>query len=240
MPRSLSGIALLAACAGGWAACAGQIVEPSGGAGGAVGGAGSLGGAGAGVGGAMAAFIPARIRRLTNAEYDASVQALLGTRQTLAVSTFPPDARQGGFTLNDAQRVDPVLAKQLAAAAETLVAEATTSGALARLAPCADPQGGGAACSKTFIQAFGAAAYRRPLTDVEAADLATLYAAGADATSGGTYADGVGLVVRGALQSAGFLYLTELGEGAGPPPVPAFDLGAFETASALAYLIAAG
>src|SRR5450432_129201 len=237
MPRSLSGIALLAACAGGWAACAGQIVEPSGGAGGAVGGAGSLGGAGAGVGGAMAAFIPARIRRLTNAEYDASVQALLGTRQTLAVSTFPPDARQGGFTLNDAQRVDPVLAKQLAAAAETLVAEATTSGAIARLAPCADPQGGGAACAKTFIQSFGAAAYRRPVTDVEAADLATLYAAGAE---GSTYLDGVGLVVRGALQSAGFLYLTELGDGAGPSPTPSFDLGAFETASALSYLVAAG
>jgi hypothetical protein len=237
MPRSLSGIALLAACAGGWAACAGQIVEPSGGAGGSVGVAGSVGGAGSGVGGAMAALIPARIRRLTNAEYDASVQALLGTQKTLAVSTFPPDARQGGFTLNDAQRVDPVLAKQLSAAAEALVAEATTSGTLTRLAPCADPQGGGPACAKTFIQSFGAAAYRRPLTDVEAADLAMLYAAGAD---GAAYVDGLGLVVRGALQSAGFLYLTELGDGAGPSPTPAFDLGAFETASALSYLVAAG
>jgi Protein of unknown function (DUF1592)/Protein of unknown function (DUF1588)/Protein of unknown function (DUF1595)/Protein of unknown function (DUF1587) len=237
MPRSFTGIALWVACASGLGACAGTI--EGGGSPQATGAAGAAGAAGTG-GGATAALVPARIRRLTNAEYDASVQALLGTKQTPAASTFPPDARQGGFSLNDAQRVDPVLAKQLSGAADALATEAAANGTLARLAPCADPQGGGAACGKTFIQSFGAAAYRRPLTDVEGADLATLYAAGADATSGGTYADGVGLVVRGALQSAGFLYLTELGDGAGPPPVPAFDLGAFETASALAYLIAAG
>jgi hypothetical protein len=163
------------------------------------------------------------------------VQALLGTTQTPAASTFPPDARQGGFTLNDAQRVDPVLAKQLSAAADALVTEAAANGTLARLAPCADPQNGGAACAKTFVQSFGAAAYRRPLTDAEAADLEGLYAAGAD---GATYADGIGEVVRGALQSAGFLYLTELGEGQGLPPAT-FSLGAFETASALSFLVAA-
>ena len=31
----------------------------------------------------------------------ASVKALLGTTQTMGVSTFPPDSRQGGFTVND-------------------------------------------------------------------------------------------------------------------------------------------
>jgi hypothetical protein len=179
--------------------------------------------------------VPARIRRLSNAEYDASVQALLGTAQTPAASTFPPDARQGGFSLNDAQRVDPVLAKQLSAAADALATEAAANGTLKRLAPCADPTTG-LACARAFIQSFGAAAYRRPLTDAEAADLEALYAAGAD---GATYDDGIALVVRGALQSAGFLYLTELGEGSGAPP-PTFALGAFETASALSYLVAAG
>jgi hypothetical protein len=228
MPRSLNGIALLAALAGVGGGCAGTIEPPSGGAGGA-------GAAGAN-GGATSAFIPARIRRLTNAEYDASVQALLGTKQTPAASSFPPDARQSSFSLNDAQRVDPVLAKQLSAAADALATEATMNGTLSRLAPCADPSNGGAACAKTFIQSFGAAAYRRPLVDAEVADLAALYAAGAD---GATYLDGIGLVVRGALQSAGFLYLTELGEGTGTPPAT-FALGAFETASALSYLVAAG
>src|SRR3954462_15979469 len=61
--------------------------------------------------GGTAALIQARIRRLTNAEYDASVQGLLGTKQALAATVCPPDARQSNFTLNDAQRVDPVLAK---------------------------------------------------------------------------------------------------------------------------------
>jgi hypothetical protein len=227
MPRSLYGIALLAAFASVAGGCAGTIEGPSRGAG----GAGTAGASG----GVMSALIPARIRRLTNAEYDASVKALLGTTQTPAASTFPPDARQGGFSLNDAQRIDPVLAKQLSAAADALATEAAANGTLMRLAPCADPTSGGAACAKTFIQSFGAAAYRRPLADAEAADLNSLYAAGAE---GATYVDGIGLVVRGVLQSAGFLYLTELGDGAAAPP-PTFTLGAFETASALSYLVAA-
>ena len=45
---------------------------------------------------------------MTNAEYDASVQALLGTTQTPSKTNFPPDSRQiGGYTLNDAQRSTP-------------------------------------------------------------------------------------------------------------------------------------
>jgi DNA-binding transcriptional MerR regulator len=53
---------------------------------------------------------------LTNAEYDASVRALLGTSRTLS-ATFPPDSRQGkfalggGFTVNDRQFVDPILGR---------------------------------------------------------------------------------------------------------------------------------
>jgi hypothetical protein len=48
-----------------------------------------------------AVLLPPSIRRMTNAEYDASVQALLGTTMTpSAAYNFPPDSRQGGgFTL---------------------------------------------------------------------------------------------------------------------------------------------
>src|ERR1044071_1789633 len=58
---------------------------------GSISGAGPGGGGGGGttVGGPL---LPARIRRLSNAEYDATVQALLGTTQTPS-ATFPPDAR---------------------------------------------------------------------------------------------------------------------------------------------------
>src|SRR5262245_66098029 len=123
MPRNYSGIALAVACAGGLAACTGAIEGQSTGPSGVA--AGEL--------------IPARIRRLTNAEYDASVQALLGTKQALAATTFPPDSRQANFTMNDAQRVDPVLATQLDDAAQALVAEARSDGNLAGMSPCADP-----------------------------------------------------------------------------------------------------
>lgn len=178
-------------------------------------------------------LLPARIRRLTNREYDASVKALLGTSQTMGAGSFPPDSRQGGFTVNDAQRVDPVLAKQLSDVAIALVAEARGNGKLTSLAPCSNATSGGEACAKTFIQSFGAAAYRRPLTSDEVAALVTVYHAGAD---GGAYNDGIDMIVRATLQSAGFLYVTEIGDST-PPSGQMFNLTANETAATLSYLL---
>jgi len=111
------------------------------------------------------ARLPARIRRLSNAEYNGSVAALLGSERKPARG-FAPDARQGGFTVSEAQRVDAVLARQLFAAAEQLSAEAR--GRTAQLAPCAtptDPEG----CARAFIHDFGARAFRRPLIEEESA-----------------------------------------------------------------------
>ncbi len=178
-------------------------------------------------------YLRASIRRLTNAEYDASVQALLGTTQTPS-KNFPPDSRQaGGFTLNDAQRVDPVLAKALDDAALALVSEARTANKFSTLAPCANSTTGGLACAQTFIKAFGAKAYRRALTTDETNALSTLYNAGAN---GGTYNDGIDLVTRGLLQSAGFLYITQLGTGTSSP----VTLTADELANTMAYLVGGG
>jgi hypothetical protein len=172
---------------------------------------------------------------MTNAEYDASVQALLGTTQTPSTS-FPPDSRQiGGYTLNDAQRIDPVLAKALDDAAQALVAEARGNNALAMLAPCSNPTTQGETCAKTFIDSFGAQAFRRAVTSSELADLVTLYHAGAD--SPGTYDEGIDLVTRGILQSVGFLYITELGGSASRGSV---TLTGDELASTLSYLVAGG
>lgn len=96
-----------------------------------------------------AALLPARIRRLTNAEYDASVKALIGTSSAPGEG-LAPDARQDGYTVNEAQRIDPVLGKQLAAAAEALAAEVKSK--LTELAPCADPVGQAEQCATAFIQ----------------------------------------------------------------------------------------
>jgi hypothetical protein len=210
-----------------------------------------VGGTGAGAsssGGSVATTtsdaLPARIRRLSNAEYDASMRALLGATSSPSQDfSFPPDAKQGptnspagaAFTVNDAQRVDPVLADKLDAAAQSLIVEARMNGKLSGHSPCPDTGPvGGEACAKLFIQSWGAKAYRRPLTDDEQAGLLKAYHVGAD---GYAYADGVAQVARVVLQSPGFLYTTELGEpGAGP----SFVMTSNEVATALSYLLTSG
>lgn len=184
------------------------------------------------VGGQELTPLPARIRRLTNAEYNASVQALLGTTASPA-DEFPPDARQHGFTLNEAQRVDPVLARALDASARELAQAARPN--FASLAPCDDGSSGAEACAEGFIESFATRAYRRPLTDEDREALLTLYRAGAE---GGTYEDGIELLIRGILQSPGFLYLTEIGDGTSTEPL--IPLTSWELASALSYIITGG
>jgi hypothetical protein len=194
-------------------------------------------------------LLPARIRRLTNAEYDASVQVLLETGMRPSVEfSFPPDARQGpsnspagaAFTVNDAQRVDPVLAGKLDTAAQALVAEARASGKLAELSPCTDTSAaGGEACAEAFLRSFGDRAYRRPVSEDEVTDLVfrsgSAYHVGAD---GYLYEDGIDLLARVVLQTPAFLYVTELGDGApGDEPI---ELTANEIAASLSYLLTSG
>ena len=176
------------------------------------------------------ALLPRRIRRLTNAEYGASLARLLGPLSKDPSADFAPDVRQQGFTVNDAQRVDPVFAAQVYGSAERLAHEARTR--LAQRAPCNDAPD---ACARRFVQDFGGQAYRRALRDDEIGDLLEVYRAGAE---GGRHEDGIELVVQAVLQSAGMLYLTELGSE------PARDATAVltgdEIASALSYLFTGG
>jgi hypothetical protein len=172
-------------------------------------------------------LLPAGVRRLTNAELEASARALLGVGAPPGV-IFPPDARQDGFTRNDAQRVDPVFAKQVAAVAAALGENATSRAD--ELAPCADTPAT-EACAQSFIESFGARAYRRALTTDETEGLLAVYHVGAD---GSTYADGIGLVVEALLQSTGFLYETEIGDGTKFDPI---ILAPHELASSLSFLI---
>jgi len=196
---------------------------------GADGGASSQ--AGASTGDPSSPLLPARIRRLTNAEYENSARAVVGNTDPVTTD-FAPDARQSGYTVNDEQRVDSVLVKQISSAASKLAAEVRTK--IDTLAPCADQASGAEACAKTFIQSFATHAYRRPLGDDEVSKLVELFHVGAD---GGSYADGIELVATGVLQSAGFLYLTETGDKATGSQI---KLTPHETASAISYLVTAG
>src|SRR5689334_1687744 len=139
----------------------------AGGTGAAPGGSGGSGAAGGTP--AAEARLPARIRRLSNAEYDASVRVLLGVSDPPSVAfSFPPDTKQGphnspagaAFTVNDGQRVDPVLADKLDTTAQALISEARAAGTLAMLAPCdVTDAASGEVCAKAFVESFGAKIY---------------------------------------------------------------------------------
>jgi Protein of unknown function (DUF1592)/Protein of unknown function (DUF1588)/Protein of unknown function (DUF1595)/Protein of unknown function (DUF1587) len=171
--------------------------------------------------------LPARLRRLTNAEFDNSVRALLGFDSSFGAS-FTPDTRQGGFTRNDAQRVDPVFVTQLNDAATKLAAMAKQQ--VNAIAPCADAAGN-ENCARTFIASFAQRAYRRPATTREVDALVAVYRVGSE---GGAYADGIEAVVSAVLQSPGFIYTSELGAQPGSGDTRLTD---YEIASAMAYLL---
>jgi hypothetical protein len=172
-------------------------------------------------------LLPARIRRLSNREFDASASALLGIESKFAAN-FTPDTRQDYFTRNEAQRVDPVYMTQLDDAAKQLAELA--KGKIDSLAPCADAANGGETCARDFVTKFSTRAYRRPSTPREIDALMTLYSAGA---TGATYADGIAVVIQATLLSPGFLYVTELGDAAAPAAATLTD---HEIASQLSYL----
>ena len=174
------------------------------------------------------ALIGKRIRRLSNAEYNASISALLGSALAPA-DKFAPDARQNGFTVNESQRVDPVLAKQLFTTAESVGADVASR--VDEFAPCSTPNEQ-EQCAQRFIAQFGAQAYRRPLSDEEKAGLLAVFAVGA---AEGSYSEGISLVVQAITQSASFLYLTELGDDTAAGDSVA--LTPYELASSLAYLV---
>jgi hypothetical protein len=228
----------LASCA--LAACVGAIGSAGDGPGqgGELSSSSALGGGGDAA--SVATLLPVRIRRLSNNEFDATTHALLGTEQTFA-STFASDVRQGsynaggfpaaGFTRNAAAIFDAVSTPQIEAAADSLASEAVTKN-LSTLAPCSDSNQTN--CATTFITNFGAQAYRRPVTATELSGLLSVYQAGAKDQN---YAAGIQLVITTIIQSAGFLYLTELG---GTVASGSTKLTSYEVASELSYFLTGG
>ncbi|MAQ17617.1 MAG: hypothetical protein CMN30_22825 [Sandaracinus sp.] len=159
-----------------------------------------------------------RLRRLTPAEYDATVADLLGIPSE-AGATFPADEVRHGFdNAAEALVVSSLFADQLRLAAEELAERAP----IAALTEC------GAGCgAESFVRAFGERAFRRPLTEVEVGRYVGL-AAGAPEPS-----EGARLVVEAMLQSPHFLYRRELGVPDGSAQV----LDGWEIASQLSYLL---
>jgi len=180
---------------------------------------------------ADAKLIPARLRRLNNAEYERAASELLGERVSVQ-RLLPPDVRQDGFTLNAEQPVPAAHATRLATLASE-IAHASVERNLKRLVPCSTRVS--ERCVGDFVRDFAHRAFRRPPTDAEVRGLTALFEQGQ--REGGSFGAGVELVLSALLQAPSFLYLRELGEAAGPGRRA---LTSLEMGASLAFLVSGG
>jgi hypothetical protein len=168
------------------------------------------------------------IRRLSNTEYDATVETLLGDTTGYAAS-FPTDSVVNGFTNNtDVQDVGPALAEQLLVVAEKIATKAALTPDTLLGCGLAD----GEPCIASFIERFGRRAWRRPLDSLERDDLMGVFRAGRD---GFAPSVGLQLLLEAFLVSPNFLYRAEVGVPV--PGAPYSALTSWEIASRLSYFL---
>ncbi len=169
---------------------------------------------------------PAPLRRLTRAEYDRTVEDLLDDNSAPG-SAFPPEARALGFNgVAEAQTVTSLLVEAYLSAAETLAdrASADLEGLLGCDAMEAD-------CVEDFVARFGGLAYRRPVTEGEAARLVKVFEWGRDNLN---LSEGIQMVLEVLLQSPDFLYRPEFGDEIVEDGI--VRLSSYEMATRLSYL----
>ncbi|HEX3850424.1 MAG TPA: DUF1592 domain-containing protein, partial [Polyangiaceae bacterium] len=184
---------------------------------------------------------PSPLRLLSRTQYQNTLSGLFKTVPNLdtmlgTASTYPT-----AFGLAQAG-IDQVTLGGYQAASEAIANSVVTDAAqLAALVPCAANANPAAqrVCAQSFVQSFGALAYRTPITDpADVARHMALYDIGAkvsSATSSG-FQHGIQLVLGGMLQSPRFLYQVELGstEKVGTSAV---KLTPFEIAARLSYIV---
>ncbi|HMJ13243.1 MAG TPA: DUF1592 domain-containing protein [Polyangiaceae bacterium] len=226
-----AGARALGACALLLTSCTGNI--PMGGSGGA-GGSSSMGGSGSNPPAACNAEKdpgPSPMRLLSREQYLNTVRDLVGDIAQLG-SVFGQTSQPSSFGLVQGD-VSQVELENFQKAADLIAATlAADKPRLSALVPCStgtSPRN----CAKSFVQSFGARAYRAPVTDnTDIERHLALYDAGA-ATS---HEHGIEVLLRGMLQASRFLYQVELGtsEKAGPKAV---KLSGYEVAARLSYAI---
>jgi len=208
-------------------------------------GNGVAGAAGAGAGvvtgtagdGALAtcpttAATPTPLRRLTKFEYANTARNLLGV-DTTPVNDLPADEVTDGFNNN----AGVLTVSSLHAEKYVLVSEALAKAAVKNLSTltggCNTTTKGEDACATEFANSFGRRAFRRAVTDQDRQMLMAAYTAG---KTGGSYAEGIEVMVRAALQSAHFLYRLETTAPANPS-APLVPISQYELATRLSFLI---
>jgi hypothetical protein len=151
-----------------------------------------------------AEIAPTPLRRLTKFEYANTIRDLLKV-DAAPVADMPVDEVTDGFNNNSGVlTVSPLHAEKYVLVAEALAKAAVKS--LSTLSTCNTATTGEDACAMTFARSFGRRAFRRALTAADEQFLMGAYNAG---KTGGTYAEGVEVMIRAALQSPHFLYRLE-------------------------------
>jgi hypothetical protein len=238
--RATSGLALLlVGCLG--ASCVGLLGEAGDDEAAGSDGSGSGSGGGDGSGGgvetpseeALSEIGETMARRLTAAEYDATVRDLLGVASASSSLLLPEDKR----TPYDNDYTLQLPSEALIAGAELLAGDIASivsadPDRVADLLPCEPTGPGDEACFAEFLRSFGRSALRRTPTEDEIVAWSALVAHGEDA---GDFAVAVDSAIRLFLQHPELLYRVEIGE-----PVPdepgVFRLTPNEIATRIAYL----
>ena len=182
-----------------------------------------------------AAAVPTtRFSRLSHLQWENTVRDLLRLPATANLSVkFSPDSAGAFSNSGDTLAVSDTLRTDYQTAAEALAQRvARDAAALARLVPAgapADIKGRGQA----FIRDLGRRAHRRPLEEQEVSEYLALFDQGPALVPGAdAFAAGAQLVIEALLQSAHFLYRTEMTTGPGR-----VRLGDYEIAAKLSYAI---
>src|SRR6186713_2880674 len=161
---------------------------------------------------------------LTNAQYDNTLRALVGTTPTVPSTLLAPNG-----DIVDQRKWERYQATAATLAAE-IMADAT---ARSQAIPCT-PTDTGEACAQQFIAEFGARAFRRPLTAEETAVFQNLFTNRATLTETGSFDEAAQLILEAFLSSPSFLARPELTE---TPEGSYFALSGHEVASRLSYML---
>jgi hypothetical protein len=182
--------------------------------------------------------LAARIRRLTRLEIENTLSDLLDETSGALARELEADTFAIGYSTGDERGVSSNYVDALKSVAEQAASRLVSAPEyLALGSDCFASETSSSACVRTFIETFGARAWRRPLEMAEVDGLLTVYGAGrattAEAAERPKVIAGLDYAVRAVLQSSHFIFRTELGQpGASGATVP---LAPHEAAATLAY-----
>jgi hypothetical protein len=166
---------------------------------------------------------PRALRRLTAAQYEATLKDLFADPNVPLTSVFSDPSVLGFKVDRRALVVQGLGAQQLMDQAESIASWAVKN-RLSKLTSCSSND---ATCRQSFIKQLGKRAHRAPLSDEDVAVYERIF------TAESSFNAGVEAVTAAMLQSPYFLYRRELGT----PDAGQHRLSSHELASALSYLL---